>query len=257
MSADLERPLSKITEDLRQKTKEPRSKASYEAVKQIVKLDQKPDDFIVETPFKILLDESCGKKFIANEYNRAHTSDTEIYRSPYSGNYYPNPDGDLKQSHHSLLPFEIQVAESFELYASMYFSENAIATFAFVDAENLMMDPEQLEQFEAVIFFNHDNEKDNWSSAHFVKVTCEAAEKVKYHIQTIVSAKLAGDGWETNFTHSFSGSKSYDKCNLEGKIAKTHLIRIGKHVEAAENLIRKDFEKQFLPKLKTVTDKTR
>eukprot|EP01091_Cochliopodium_minus_P009624 TRINITY_DN2404_c0_g1_i1.p1 TRINITY_DN2404_c0_g1~~TRINITY_DN2404_c0_g1_i1.p1 ORF type:complete len:285 (+),score=76.65 TRINITY_DN2404_c0_g1_i1:44-856(+) len=184
----------------------------------------------IDQPLKVAHDSSQKRDYLLCDYNR----DGDSYRSPWSNNYDPQiKDGTLPSD--QLREIEIEGNKVFDKYRELYFGGGVSSVYCW-DLE---------EGFASVVLIKKTQDssgdsktlKGNWDSIHVVEVR-ESKGNATYKLTTTImvtvetSSKLAGKiSLSGNVTRQSETTSPFDKRN-------SHVINIGKAVEAMENKLR-------------------
>ena len=185
----------------------------------------------IDQPLKVAHDSSQKRDYLLCDYNR----DGDSYRSPWSNKYDPPiQDGTLPSD--QLREIEVEGNKVFDKYRDMYFGGGVSSVYCW-DLDD---------GFASVVLIKKTQDssgdsktlKGNWDSIHVVEVK-EGKGNATYKLTTTImvtittSSKQAGQiSLSGNVTRQTESNSPYD-----GK-KNTHVINIGKAVEAMENKLR-------------------
>lgn len=79
----------------------------------------------IDRPLEVLICNKTSQRFIAAEYNRHGNS----YRSPWSGEYYPEAPGGYKPPDH-IRELETYLNGAFKLYVKLYYDDGVSSVYA-------------------------------------------------------------------------------------------------------------------------------
>jgi len=206
----------------------------------------------VDQPLKVQKDPKNGKQFILCDYNR----DGDSYRSPWSNKYFPAmDDGFLPSS--KLRDMEVEANDLFDTYRKLYF-ETGVSSVYFFDTN----EDEDNGSYGACFLIHKDVDasknlkKGWWDSIHVFDVTPEGKGQFSYKLTTtvMVSMVLKGAGLG-NVDLSGSMTKQEKKSHpIKANGERTHIMNLGKMLEAMELRIRNSIEGIYIQKTREVVN---
>lgn len=215
-------------------------------------------DFLssVDTPLQVSVCGKTKKQFLCCDYNR----DGDLFRSPFSNEYYP-PTGDDESPYPSaaLRQLEIKANESFDIYRDLYYEGSGLSSVYFWDSAEDEGANSLEEGFAGVVLFKKetDDKSGKWDSIHVFEIIPESATLATYKLTTSVILDLRSSLSGQN-SLSLSGSmtrqtETTQTLSLEGgTLEVAHLVNLGQLVEKAEYNIRNLLQDVYFDKLKDI-----
>lgn len=197
----------------------------------------------VDVPLKKAKCTELGKSYLLCDYNR----DGDLYRSPWSNQFYPLPeDDDGPRPLEKLRELEIAANESFDIYRDLYYDGEGVSLVYLWDTDD--------DDFAGVVLFKKENEGGLWDLIHVVEVTNVLDTQAKYRITLTVILDLGSEHdllLSGNMTRQLEASLPLD---LEQAPLKSlaHLVNLGQLVEKQEGNIRNLLQDVYFDKLKDV-----
>lgn len=237
----------------------------------------------VDVPLKVAHCTESGKDYLCCDYNR----DGDSYRSPWSNQYFPEPEEDDLESpppypSKILRQLELKANDAFDIYRDLYYEGAGISSVYFWDTAYDDDDEEEDEKqgnnasrdhgledgFAGVVLFKKETSDGSgkWDSIHVLEVIPESLRRVNYKLTTSVILDLKN----SNQNIASKSGKNGKGLSLSGSITRqleqsqvidldsgvnletNHLINIGTLVEKAEYNIRNALQEVYFDKLKDI-----
>lgn len=210
----------------------------------------------VDTPLQVAKCGKTQKQFLCCDYNR----DGDLFRSPFSNEYYPATGDDESPYPSALLrQLEIKANDSFDVYRDLYYEGGGLSSVYLWDTAEDEGANSLEEGFAGVVLFKKetDDKSGKWDSIHVFEIAPESPTLATYKLTTSVILDLQNKLSGLN-SLSLSGSmtrqiETTQTLSVEGgTLEVSHLVNLGQLVEKAEYNIRNLLQDVYFDKLKDI-----
>lgn len=210
----------------------------------------------VDTPLQVSVCGKTKKQFLCCDYNR----DGDLFRSPFSNEYYPaTGDDESPYPSATLRQLEIKANESFDIYRDLYYEGSGLSSVYLWDTAEDEGANSLEEGFAGVVLFKKetDDKSGKWDSIHVFEIVPESSTMATYKLTTSVILDLQ-NSQSGESSLSLAGSmtrqtETTQTLSVEGgTLEVAHLVNLGQLVERAEYNIRNLLQDVYFDKLKDI-----
>lgn len=198
----------------------------------------------VDQPLQVATDPASGRRYLMCDYNR----DGDSYRSPWSNQYDPPlEDGFLPSD--ELRVIESEANEVFDGYRQLYFEGGVSSVYAWdLDGEGFaccfLIKKEVIDGSRSV-------SKGSWDSIHVMEVQTEGGSATYKLTSTVMLSMIVENSEAGKVDLSGSLTRQTEK-RAPVSAVNTHIVNMGKMVEAMETDIRSSLDQLYIQKTREV-----